>query len=133
MTETTSAPVPREDLTLSIIVYALFIISLLGVFPAALVGVFMAYVSRGTAGPLATGHFRFQIRTFWIGLAAFAVGIVGFLVGTILSVILIGIPLLIVAILFLGAIWVWALLRCVAGLVWSIQGAPCPRPDSFTV
>ena len=52
MTETTSAPVPREDLTLSIIVYALFIISLLGVFPAALVGVFMAYVSSGPAVPL---------------------------------------------------------------------------------
>jgi len=74
MTETSAAPVPREDLTLSIIVYTLFIISLLGVFPAALVGVFMAYVSKGTSGPVATGHFRFQIRTFWIGLAAAASG-----------------------------------------------------------
>ncbi len=133
MTETSAAPVPREDLTLSIIVYTLFIISLLGVFPAALVGVFMAYVSKGTSGPVATGHFGFQIRTFWIGLAAAAVAAVAIFAGAILSVILIGIPLLIVAVLFLGAIWVWALLRCVVGLVWSIQGAPCPRPDSLTV
>ena len=43
-----------------------------------LVGVIMAYVYKDTAPSLVHSHFRFQIRTFWTGLALwFVAGLCG--------------------------------------------------------
>ena len=41
----------------------------------AIAGVIIAYVSRSNAADWAAGHYRFQIRTFWIGLLYSAVGV----------------------------------------------------------
>ncbi|MCA6240113.1 MAG: hypothetical protein IM667_05705 [Phenylobacterium sp.] len=51
--------------------------------------------------------------------------------GAVFSVVLIGIPLLIVSGIAVGAIWLWALVRSALGLAWAVQGRPCPRPDSL--
>ena len=133
MSQTQDAPPPaREDLTLPIIVHGLFIASLVAFPPAAIVGVIMAHVSVGAAGPSAASHFRFQVRTFWLGLAAWALAAIAMLWGAVFSVILIGIPLLVATWLALGGVWLWALVRSAVGLAWAVQGRPCPRPDSFT-
>ena len=133
MTGTGTVPsLPRdENLSLAVVIYGLYVASLLGFAPAALVGVIMAHVAGATAGPVAAGHYRFQVRTFWIGLAAWVVAAISIFWGTLLSAILIGIPFLIVATVAVGAIWLWALVRSAAGLVWAAQGSGCPRPDSL--
>ena len=133
MNPTQDAPSPAwEDLTLPIIIHGLFIASLVAFPPAAIVGVIMAHVSVGAAGPSAASHFRFQVRTFWLGLAAWALAAIAMFGGAVFSVILIGIPLLVTTWLGLGAVWLWALVRSAVGLAWAVQGRPCPRPDSFT-
>ncbi|HEY6104626.1 MAG TPA: hypothetical protein VIV59_01495, partial [Anaeromyxobacteraceae bacterium] len=49
------------------VVYVLYLVSLVtGV--TALVGVVMAYVYQGDAPDWLKTHYRFQIRTFWLGL-----------------------------------------------------------------
>jgi len=131
MTESTTALPRDENLALVVVIYALYIASLLGVAPAALVGVIMAHVAGGAAGPVAASHYRFQVRTFWIGLAAWIVAAISIFWGTLLSAILIGIPFLILAMVSVGAIWLWALVRSAAGLVWAAQGSSCPQPDSL--
>lgn len=131
MTESTTALPRDENLALVIVIYGLYIASLLGFAPAALVGVIMAHVAGGAAGPVAASHYRFQVRTFWIGLAAWIVAAISIFWGTLLSAILIGIPFLIVAMVSVGAIWIWALFRSAAGLAWAVQGSSCRRPGSL--
>ena len=131
MTDTSTELPGDENLALAIVIYGLYIASLLGFAPAALVGVIMAHVAKSSSGPIAASHYGFQIRTFWIGLAAWVVAAVSIVWGTLLSAILIGIPFLIVAMVSVGAIWVWALARSAAGMVWAVQGSRCPRPESL--
>jgi uncharacterized membrane protein len=99
------------------IVYALFLLSLFaGV--TSLIGVVVAYVYQGDApAPLRT-HYRFQIRTFWIGvlyaflsslaLMAFGVGILGF-----------------------AFVAVWIIVRCVKGLRFLDRREAIPDPATW--
>lgn len=132
MTDPASSTPVREDLTLVMAVHGLFVVSLLGFAPAAIVGLIIALSARETAGPVARSHYRFQVRTFWIGLAAWGVTAVAMFWGAVFSMILIGIPLLVVAGIAAGIVWIWALIRSAVGLAWAVQGLPCPRPDSLT-
>lgn len=131
MTDTPGGKPLDEDLTMVLVVHGLYIGSLLGFAPAAIVGVIMALVAQESAGPIARSHYRFQIRTFWIGLLAWALAATAMFWGAVFSVVLIGIPLLIVSGLAAGAIWLWALVRSILGLAWGVQGRRCPRPDSL--
>ncbi|NVP02136.1 hypothetical protein HWA77_18135, partial [Photobacterium damselae subsp. damselae] len=55
------------------IIYILYLVGLvIGV--TGIVGVIMAYVNKGDAPQWLQDHFRFQIRTFWIGLLLLFVG-----------------------------------------------------------
>jgi uncharacterized membrane protein len=110
------APPPVND-TPAKIAYALFLLSLFaGV--TALIGVVVAYVYQGDApAPLRT-HYRFQIRTFWIGvlyaflsslaLLAFGVGILGF-----------------------AFVAVWIIVRCVKGLRFLDRREAIPVPATW--
>ena len=83
----------------------------------ALAGLILAYVKRGEADPLAAGHFEFQIRSFWIGLAACVIG-------GLLAIVLIGYAVL--------ALWViWALVRFITGLLALLDDRPVRDPDGF--
>jgi uncharacterized membrane protein len=97
-------------------VYALYGASYFTGF-TALVGVIIAHMKIGDADPLLASHYRFQIRTFWIGLAYLAIGCV-------LSFVLIGIPIL---------IWwfVWSLIRVVKGLLFILDNKPIANPKSW--
>jgi uncharacterized membrane protein len=97
-------------------VYVLYGLSYLTGF-SVLVGVVIAYVKIEDAPPLAWSHYRFQIRTFWIGMLYLAIGIP-------LCMLLIGIPIL---------IWwfVWSLVRTVKGLLLVSEGKPIANPGSW--
>ena len=137
MTETVVTPetpppakAGHEDRVLPAIVYALYLLGLTHFGLTTLVGVIIAYVARDGAGPIARSHYDFLIRTFWpylvVGLLAFAVG----LVGVVLTLVLIGFPILMGAAFLLLAISVWVLVRCIVGIVYLARGEAHPRPDA---
>mgnify|MGYP006426911911 CR=1 FL=1 len=83
------------------IVYILYLVGLF-VWLIPVVGVIVAYVNKGEAPAWLASHYRFQIRTFWIGLL-FS------LIGT-------GLTLVFVGYLVLLFVLVWWIVRCVKGL-----------------
>jgi uncharacterized membrane protein len=105
-----------SDNVLAIAVYVLYGV---GYFTgiSALIGVIIAYMKVDDADPVLRSHYRFQIRTFWIGLAYLAIGIP-------LSVVLIGIPIL--------AWWcIWSLIRIVKGILLLTEHKPIVDPGSW--
>lgn len=116
-----------EDKTMPAISYALYLLAYAtGV--TAIVGLILAYAQRGTAGPINQSHYTFLIRTFWIGLLMMiGTGIVAGM-GAILTVVLIGFPILALAWLMGAVACVWYGVRCVVGLVYLSRGEAHPRP-----
>jgi uncharacterized membrane protein len=111
-----------EDKTMPAVCYALYLLAFCtGV--TGIVGVIIASIQQGAAGPVMRSHYTFLIRTFWIGLAWMVMAALAFGIGLPLSFILIGIPMLIFA---LGAVWYGV--RCIVGLVYLSRGEPYPRP-----
>jgi uncharacterized membrane protein len=117
---TTPAPPPAgraapSDSTAKI-VYILYLVSL-AVGVTALVGVIMAYVNVGEAPEPLRSHYRFQIRTFWLGLLYSFVGLL-------LLVVVVG-----------AVIWalvaVWLIVRCVKGLKYLDRGEPYPNAATW--
>jgi uncharacterized membrane protein len=84
---------------------------------SALIGVIIAYMKVDDAEPVLRSHYRFQIRTFWIGLLYLAIGIP-------LCLVLIGIPIL---------VWwfVWSSIRVVKGILLVIEHKPIVNPSSW--
>lgn len=120
-----------EDKTMPAVCYALYLLAFAtGI--TAVVGLIIAYAQRSTAGPAMRTHYTFLIRTFWIGLLlAIVAGIAGgvlFAIGAVLTVILIGFPIMALA----GLVWavaaIWFGVRCVVGLVYLSRGEAYPRP-----
>ena len=98
------------------IIYILYLISIaLGI--TGLVGVIMAYVYRDGAPEWVASHYRFQVRTFWIGLLYVVVG-------ALLTPVAVGFLILL--------FWlVWLIIRCVKGMQYLEQSAPHPNPTSW--
>lgn len=120
-----------EDKTMPAVCYALYLLAFAtGI--TAVVGLIIAYSQQSTAGPAMRTHYTFLIRTFWIGLLlAIVAGIAGgvlFAIGAVLTVILIGFPIMALA----GLVWavaaIWFGVRCVVGLVYLSRGEAYPRP-----
>jgi uncharacterized membrane protein len=98
------------------VVYVLYLLSFLnGV--TALVGLVVAYVYQGEAPPWLATHYRFQIRTFWIGL-------VYGLAGLVLTLVVVGV----VAWAFIA---VWTIVRSVKGIRALDRGQPIPDPATW--
>ena len=55
-----------SDNILAIAVYALYVLGYFTVV-TAVIGVIIAHAMVNDADPVSQSHFRFQIRTFWIG------------------------------------------------------------------
>ena len=98
---------------------AVYILYLLAYFTGitALAGVIIAHVQVDSANPMLASHYRFQIRTFWIGMLYLAAGII-------LSLALVGILVL---------IWwfVWSLVRTIKGLLALNENRPIVDPESW--
>ena len=121
-----------EDKTMPAVVYALYLLGFATGAVTTIVGIVIAHIQQGTAGPAMRTHYTYLIRTFWIGLLlAIVGGVVGAIlmgIGALLAVILIGFPIMALA----GLVWcvaaVWFAVRCIVGLVYLSRGEPHPRP-----
>jgi uncharacterized membrane protein len=101
---------------LALIVYILYLVAyLVGI--TALIGVVIAHVQVGNADPMLASHYRFQIRTFWIGLLYIVVG-------TILAFVVVG---------FLVLLWwfIWSVVRNIKGLLALNENRPIVNPTSW--
>ncbi len=98
------------------IVYIAYLCSVFIGWPA-IVGVIVSHVGQGNSGGWVAEHYRFQIRTFWIGLLYFAVGFLA-------TVIVIGWFVLLAAL-------VWWIVRSVKGLRCALRSEPYPNVTTW--
>jgi uncharacterized membrane protein len=101
---------------LALIVYILYFVSyVIGI--TALIGVIIAHVQVGDADPFLRSHYQWQIRTFWIGLLYFVIGVI-------LSFVIIGAVVL---------LWwfIWSLVRNVKGVLALNEKRPITNPTSW--
>lgn len=99
------------------IVSLVYIVGLVTALPT-LIAPMLAYVWR--AGPHEAweeSHFRYHIRSFWIGLAAFVAA-------WMLTILLIGFPLLV-------ALWLWLLVRAILSLGAAQRHEPIANPAAL--
>ncbi len=117
-----------EDRTMPGVVYGLYFGGFLTGGLTTIAGLIVAYAQRATAGPIASSHYIFLSRTFWMGLVWSIAWAIVFAVSVPLSFILIGIPGLFLAkgMLALGAVWYGV--RLVLGVIQLANGQPYPRP-----
>lgn len=100
------------------LVYILYLVSfVIGI--TSIVGLVFAYMNRSKAAPWLQTHYTYLIRTFWIGVLAFFVALV-------LTIILVGIPLMI-------AIAIWVIVRCVIGLQKVSRNEPIEDPETWLI
>jgi uncharacterized membrane protein len=119
-----------EDRTLPAVVYGLYIIGLThGI--TTVIGLIIAYACRDNVGPRMGSHYTWLIRTFWITLGAMAVGGLMVLVGIPLSLVLVGIPIVMLGGLLIGAAWVYCAVRMVIGIVYLARDEEIPRPHAL--
>jgi uncharacterized membrane protein len=118
----TTAPVTvtLDSRTMAIAVYALYLAGFFTAFISAIAGVIIAYAVRKDAPDWLKSHFTFQIRTFWIGLAASIVG------GATVWVLGLGF-------LILLATGLWFLVRSVAGLGQALNNKAYPNPEGWLI
>ncbi|NNG14103.1 MAG: DUF4870 domain-containing protein [Gammaproteobacteria bacterium] len=98
------------------IIYILYLVNVVVPF-TGLVGVIMAYLNQKDADEMLKTHYRFQIRTFWIGLLYV-------FIGALLSVVLIGYLILLFYV-------VWLIVRCVKGMQALDKNEAHPNPASW--
>ena len=98
------------------IIYILYLVNIVVPF-TGLVGVIMAYMNQAAADDTLKTHYRFQIRTFWIGLLYLVVG-------ALLTIVLIG---YLVILFYL----VWLIIRCVKGMQALDLGQPVANPTTW--
>ena len=113
------------------VVYVLFLAEFFIGPLGGLAGVVLAYVCRSDAPDRLVSHYRFQIRTFWIGwlyiLIAFAaiVASIGFVRSD-------GFGLMLAA---GSAGWmfgvIWTIVRCIKGLKYELRDEPYSNPGTW--
>ncbi len=106
------------------LVYVLYLLSIPSFAVFALLGVIIALVARADAGAFARGHLNDQVRiwfiAFWwgVGLALAA------LLGGILTVILIGFPILWIVGIIALVVMIWFTIKSLFGLLALMDGRP---------
>jgi uncharacterized membrane protein len=121
------------DKTTVVVIYALYLAGFISAGLTTLIGLVMTYVLSGQASDIARSHYVFLQRTFWKGLLFSLIGWVLLILGLPLSLILIGIPLLILAkvVFVLAAVWYGA--RCILGLLAALDDRPYGQPRSWLI
>jgi uncharacterized membrane protein len=108
----------------ALLVYVLYLLSIPSAAVFALLGVIVALASKDGAGPLARSHLDDQVRiwfvAFWwtIGIALI------WLLGAVLSFVLIGIPILLIAGLLFLILYIWFTVKSFFGLLALLDGRP---------
>jgi uncharacterized membrane protein len=105
-----------SDYGLALIVYVLYLLGFLtGV--SAVVGLIIASLQVDRADSVSRSHFRFQVRTFWIGLVYIVAGVITLHFG--------------IGALILLWWMVWTAMRCAKGMLALNAGEPIADPESF--
>ena len=107
---------PLESSASAKLVYILYLVAIF-VGITGVIGVVVAYIYRSEAPDWLATHYRFQIRTFWIGLLYT-------LIGGLTAWLLVG-----WLILFFWLIWL--IVRCVKGFRYLERREPYPEPDTW--
>lgn len=108
----------------ALIAWALFILSIPSANVLVLVGLVVAYVTRGTAAGVARQHIDAQIRLFWSVFWWTIAAWIGIAVSALASVVLIGIPFLLLFLLIWFLLSVWFTVKSVLGLINLLQNKP---------
>jgi len=125
------APQRAEDLTRVGIIYGLYLLGWVTGGLTTLIGLIIAYISRGVAGPMTESHLTFQIRTIWVTVGWAILGVLLVAIGFPLSFVLIGLPILKLGLLILALLGLLFVVRCVAGIIYLTRGEDYPRPRSW--
>ena len=121
-----------EDKLLPLVVYGLYLLGFTNGL-TFLVGLIVAYTNRAEAGPINESHYTFAVRTFWLSIWWFLIGALMFVVGLVLSIVLVGIPVLMAGVFICGAVSVWFIARCIMGIVFLMRGEAYPRPMTWLI
>ena len=115
-----NAPRPQavSNTTVAMIVYVLYFVGYLTGGFTSLVGVIVAHVQADSADPLLRSHYRFQIRTFWVGVLYGVAGFVLFFV---------------FGLGYLVWLWafIWSLIRNIKGILALNENRPIANPTSW--
>ncbi|MFC0266638.1 DUF4870 family protein [Kushneria aurantia] len=110
-------PPQQVDTTMPLVVYGLYIAGFFTGGVTTIVGVIIAYVYQGKGPAWLDEHYRYQVRTFWIGFLYSVIALI-------LIFVLIGFPLVVL-------LAVWIIVRCVIGFK-ALQEKTAPRnPGSW--
>lgn len=105
-------------------VYGLYVLSIPSLAVFALIGVILAIMARDEAGPLARSHLNDQIRVWWIAfLWALGIGLLT-LAGFLLTIVLIGFPILWLAWALWFIVGVWFTIKSILGFLALMDGRP---------
>ena len=119
-----------EDRTMPAVAYALYFLAFAtGI--TVIIGLILAYVQQGAAGPKMRTHYAFLIRTFWMGIGWAILGLLLFVVGIPLSLVLIGLPLVFLAWAIWALLGVWYAIRLVVGVIYLARDEAYPRPYTW--
>ncbi|WP_269219706.1 hypothetical protein [Brevundimonas vesicularis] len=108
----------------ALIAWALFILSIPSANVLVLIGLVVSYVTRGTATGVARQHIEAQIRLFWSVFWWTIAAWVGIFVSALASVVLIGIPFLLLFLLVWFLLSVWFTVKSVIGLLNLLNDKP---------
>ena len=108
----------------ALIAWALFILSIPSANVLVLVGLVVSYVTRGTATGVARQHIDAQIALFWSVFWWTIAAWVGIAVSALASLVLIGIPFLLLFLLAWFLLSVWFTVKSVIGLLNLMQDRP---------
>ena len=98
------------------VTYGLFAVALVTGIPM-LVGLIVAYIARAEAAPWLRSHYNFLIRTFWVGLALIAIGVLTWIFA--------------VGMFLLWILPLWYVVRVVRGWMLLENQKPVPHPESW--
>ena len=120
LTKPPSDPVPSGehagDTGLANIIYILYLVGI-AVGITTIIGVIMAYLNKANAPTWLASHYRFQIRTFWIGVLYGAIG-------SLLTAVVIGF-------LILLFVLIWWIVRCIKGMRALNERRPVENVESW--
>lgn len=108
----------------ALIAWALFILSIPSANVLVLVGLVVSYVTRGTATGVARQHIDAQIALFWSVFWWTIAAWVGIVISALASLVLIGIPFLLLFLLAWFLLSVWFTIKSVIGLLNLLNNKP---------
>ena len=108
----------------ALIAWALFILSIPSFNVLVLVGLVVSYVTRGTATGLPRQHIDSQIALFWSVFWWTIAAWVGIVIRAFASLVLIGIPFLLLFLLAWFLLSVWFTIKSVIGLLNLLNDKP---------